>query len=70
MSDFFLSDDRGETWTQATKAEYVAAERSAGFHNTLGQPEEPATSSWSSGGCAGRMAFLHQGGASDRMEER
>lgn len=55
---FELSCDGGETWTPATKAQYVSAERSAGFRNTLGEPDEPATSGWSSGSFAGRMAFL------------
>ena len=32
---------------EVTKAEYVRAERRAGFYNTLGQPDEPATASFS-----------------------
>ena len=36
---------RGE-WREVTKAEYVAAERHAGFHNTTGRPDEPATAAW------------------------
>lgn len=55
---FELSDDDGLTWYSATRAEYVAAERQAGFHNSLGKPGEPATSAWSNGKKAGRMAFL------------
>ena len=31
---------------QVTKADYVKAERDAGFRNTLGQPDEPATAAW------------------------
>lgn len=40
------------------KATYVAAERAAGFRNSLGQPDEPATSWWSGVGADG---FHHSG---------
>jgi len=43
---------------QVSKAEYVAAERAAGFRNTLGQPDEPATSWWHGVGADG---FHHSG---------
>lgn len=33
-------------WREVTKEEYVNAERAAGFHNTMGQPDEPATASF------------------------
>lgn len=33
---------------EVTKAEFVALERACGFHDTMGQPEEPATASFSS----------------------
>jgi hypothetical protein len=52
FDDFQLSDDDGQNWRAATKAEYVAAERAAGFNNTLGQPDEPATSAF--GGLNGK----------------
>lgn len=51
-------------WTEVSKAEYVAAERSAEFRNTVGQPSEPATSSFSytgpgfPDGIAGMQGFL------------
>ena len=34
-------------WVQVTKAEFVSKERNAGFHNTMGQPDEPATGGFS-----------------------
>lgn len=34
---------------EVTKAQFVSAERRAGFYNTMGQPDEPAT-----GGFGGR----------------
>lgn len=34
-------------WVEVDKATYVRHERAAGFHNTLGQPDEPATSGFS-----------------------
>lgn len=62
MGEFWIK--RGsDKWRSATKAEYVAAERSAGFRNTLGQPDEPATSAFA-GTVAGvptrgEQGFLH-----------
>lgn len=35
-------------WEAVTKEEYVRHERAAGFHNTMGQPDEPATGAFSS----------------------
>jgi hypothetical protein len=45
---------------EVTKTEYVAAERRNGFRNTIGFPEEPATSSWSNSktGDHGRQVFV------------
>jgi hypothetical protein len=41
---FWLLVDK--KWVKVTKATYVAAERAAGFYNTLGQPDEPATAAF------------------------
>lgn len=60
---FWLKVGYGQ-WTEVSKAEYVAAEREAEFRNTLGQPSEPATSSFSytgpafPDGIAGMWGFL------------
>lgn len=35
-----------EPWVEVTKEEYVAAERAARFRNTMGEPNEPATSAF------------------------
>jgi hypothetical protein len=43
---------------EVSKAEYVKAERRAGFHNTLGFPDEPATGSFSNVAVCGRMEFV------------
>jgi hypothetical protein len=45
---FFVNDE------EVTEAEYVAAERRAGFNNTLGHPEKPATGAFSNGAITGR----------------
>lgn len=47
---------------EVTKEEYVAAERRNGFHNTIGFPEEPATSSWSNSktGDHGRQVYVRR----------
>ena len=49
---YFLK--RGDAaWEEVTKAQFVSAERGAGFHNTLGQPDEPATGGFGNGGLGG-----------------
>lgn len=50
---YFLTEER-----EVTKEEFVAAERKAGFHNTMGQPLEPATASFSNGKISGRTEPL------------
>lgn len=54
MTRYWLRADHQTRWDEVSKADYVAAERNAGFHNTLGQPEEPATSAFSGKGMNGR----------------
>ena len=63
MDRYYLTEER-EGLTEereVTKQEFVRAERAAGFFNTLGQPEEPATHSFSgrtaSGEVSGRTAY-------------
>lgn len=46
---YWISKDDRKTWTEVHKVVYVAVERNCGFHNTLGQPDEPATAAFSSG---------------------
>jgi hypothetical protein len=41
---------------EVTKREFVLAERMAGFHNTMGQPYEPATASFGSPLVSGRTS--------------
>lgn len=52
-----------ENWRQVSKDEYVRAERCAGFHNTMGFPDEPATAGFSSsstgsGDISGRVGSI------------
>jgi hypothetical protein len=35
-----------DDWEEVDKETWIAAERAAGFHNTMGQPNEPSTSYW------------------------
>lgn len=44
----------GGVEVEVTKAVWVAAERRAGFINTIGHPEEPATAGFSTGRTSGR----------------
>lgn len=37
---------QGNEYKEVSKEEYVIAEREAGFYNTLGYPDEPATSAF------------------------
>ena len=43
---FWVKESSSAPWREVGKAEYVALERLAGFHNTTGQLDEPATSSF------------------------
>lgn len=40
---------------QVTVADYVAAERAAGYHNSQGRPDQPATSAWKGPGPDGQQ---------------
>ena len=42
-------------WQEVSKEEFVQAERAAGFNNTMGQPDEPATSGFGGHGVRGRV---------------
>lgn len=45
---------------EVTKEKYVSAEREAGFRNTMNQPDEPATNSFSDSvtGLYGRYEYV------------
>ncbi|AXG66273.1 hypothetical protein SEA_ANNADREAMY_188 [Streptomyces phage Annadreamy] len=46
---YYLNEtDDDDNWVEVTKEEFVRAERAAGFHNTMGRPDEPATGGFSS----------------------
>jgi hypothetical protein len=45
---YFIRTAGEPKWVETDKATYVRHERNAGFHNTMGQPDEPATSGFSS----------------------
>ena len=47
MDRYWIREGRG-TWEEVDKAKFVAVERRAGFRNTMGQPDEPATGGFSS----------------------
>lgn len=49
MPSLVESRDYSLTGVPATKEAYVAAERKAGFFNTLGHPREPATAAFQGG---------------------
>ncbi len=55
---FVTTDDRGER--EVDKAEYVTVERRAGFLNTLGQRDEPATSAFGNGTLSGRTEWARE----------
>lgn len=42
MERYWIRIDYGP-WREVDKAGFVALERRAGFHNTMGQPNEPGT---------------------------
>jgi hypothetical protein len=60
---FVTTDDRGER--EVDKAEFVNVERRAGFRNTLGRPNEPATAGFGSTGVHGSLSGRIEYGAED-----
>lgn len=46
MDRYWIRENSGP-WEEVDKARFVSAERRAGFHNTMGQPDEPGTGGWS-----------------------
>ena len=54
---YFLRHASEDSWTEVTVEEFVRAERMAGFHNTLGRPDLPATSSFGAGPVQGRTVY-------------
>jgi hypothetical protein len=42
---------------EVTKAEWVAAERAAGFINTMGRPDEPGTGGFGNGYIRGTIEY-------------
>jgi len=54
---YFLRVGSATRWQEVTKEEWVSAERSAGFHNTMGRPDEPATAGFSNGSVSGTLRY-------------
>ncbi|MEU8158135.1 hypothetical protein AB0B94_31155 [Micromonospora sp. NPDC048986] len=55
---YFLRSPNEAEFIEVSKERYVAAERAAGFRNTLGQPDEPATSAFNAAdGTRGTTVF-------------
>lgn len=54
---YFLRTGKGSRWQEVSKEDYVSAERSAGFFNTLGRPYDPATAGFHSGNVSGRLCY-------------
>lgn len=52
---FLTRDDSDEK--EVTKEEFVHAERAAGFKNTMGFPDEPATASFGASNVSGRVQY-------------
>lgn len=57
---YYLADSYEDEWVEVTKEEYVMAERAAGFFNTMGRPDEPATAGFSSSNYhkVGRLRYI------------
>ncbi len=61
MTDrYLIQRGDGTPWVVVDKATWVAAEREAGFRNTMGQPDEPGTAGFgttANGGLYGRIEW-------------
>lgn len=47
-----------DAWEEVSKEVFVRTERAAGFRNTMGRPDEPATGGFSGGGFCGRVRYV------------
>lgn len=47
----------GDVWRTVTINEFVQAERAAGFRNTMGRPDQPATGGFSGYGYVGSVKY-------------
>lgn len=57
MSDVFMIRLKGRDWRVVTKAEYIAAERAAGFYGHGPDPVEPVTSQFTGRALEGLTLF-------------
>jgi hypothetical protein len=53
---FYLTEDSGPE-QEVSMEEWVAAEREAGFNNTMGRPDLPATAGFSGKRISGRVEY-------------
>lgn len=60
MTQRYFLQIGNEREREVTKAEFVSAERNAGFRNTMGQPDEPATAGFGNSriGTRGRVEYV------------
>jgi hypothetical protein len=54
---YFIKVGENSQWQEVTKEDYVSAERGAGFHNTMGRPDEPATAGFGNGHIHGSLSY-------------
>lgn len=59
MERYFLSTEFSPE-AEVTKAQFVRAERAAGFRNTMGRPDEPATAGFIHGVIRGRVEYVRE----------
>jgi hypothetical protein len=55
IAHYELSRDDGATWSDATEAGFIAAEREAGFFS--GRPDEPSTAGFTARPLRGRVTY-------------
>lgn len=60
MADVFMIRLKGREWRVVTKAEYVAAERAAGFFGHGPNPTEPVTSKFTGRALEGLTVFKEE----------
>lgn len=72
MTRYFVTGDCNcpePTEHEVSKADFVRAERRAGFHNTMGYPNEPATHSFSSTRFGVTISGRQEESIEDALEE-
>jgi hypothetical protein len=68
MQSYWIFPSGASTWSEVGLDEYVRVERACGFHNTMGQPDRPATAAFTGGDGTRGQTWKPEGDALPRFD--